>query len=175
MLFHICCGVCGFYPVKLLKKEFSNLTLYFFNPNIHPKKEYLKRLKYAKELSKIYNLPFIEGEYKINEWFDAINGLENEPESGKRCEICFKYRLEEVAKKTKKLGFRIFGTTLTISPYKDADIINKIGKELACKYKLKFYKANFKKQHGFKKSIELAKKYNFYRQNYCGCIFSKRA
>ncbi|MFQ5887369.1 MAG: epoxyqueuosine reductase QueH, partial [Candidatus Hydrothermarchaeales archaeon] len=116
----------------------------------------------------------IEGDYDIREWFKAIEGLEDEPERGKRCEICFKMRLEKTAEFAKDEEYQCFTTTLTISPQKDAKLINAIGDELSKRYNIEFLQADFKKKDGFKKSVELSKRYGLFRQNYCGCVFSKR-
>jgi len=168
---HICCANCGTVVVERLKDRFD-LTLFWYNPNIQPKREYKKRLVDVKRLAKIYSIPLIIGNYEVKKWFNMIRGFEKEPEGGKRCLICFKMRLEETVKYAQKNNFDYFTTTLTVGPQKNAKVINEIGKEIAQKYNLNFYEADFKKKDGFKRSVELSKKYNFYRQNYCGCIFS---
>ena len=173
LLLHICCANCGTVVIERLNEKF-NLTLFWYNPNIQPKYEYEKRLRDVKKLAKIYNLPLIIGSYNVKYWFDLVRGFEKEPEGGKRCPICFKMRLTRTAKYAQENGFSYFTTTLTVGPQKNAEIINKTGEEISKKYNLNFYKANFKKKDGFKRSIELSKKYDFYRQNYCGCIFSIR-
>lgn len=119
-------------------------------------------------------IKFIEDKYNHASWLSAVKGLEGEPEKGKRCEVCYKYRLEKTAEFAKQNGFDVFATTLSVSPHKSAEVINRLGKELAQKYGLEFYEADFKKQDGFKKAMTLARELNFYRQNYCGCEFSQR-
>ncbi|MEA2015102.1 MAG: epoxyqueuosine reductase QueH [Actinomycetota bacterium] len=173
ILLHVCCGPCSLHPYLLLKKDFE-ITFFFYNPNIHPKKEYLKRLEGARKVSDKYSVPFIIGEYEMKKWMKLTKHLKDEPEGGKRCELCFRIRLSKTADMTKKLGFDFFGTTLTVSPYNNQKAINSIGEEIALLRKIKFLKADFKKKDGFKKTTELSKKLNLYRQNYCGCIYSKR-
>jgi len=173
ILLHVCCGSCSLHPYFFLKKIFD-VTFFFYNPNIHPRKEYLKRLEGASAVSGKYSVPLIIGEYEIKEWMKLTRHLKNEPEGGKRCELCFKMRLVKTADMTKKLGLDFFGTTLTVSPHKNQEVINSIGEEIAFSRKIKFLRADFKKKDGFKKTTELSKKMNLYRQNYCGCIYSKR-
>lgn len=166
LLLHVCCGPCASYVIEFLKKKYD-ITLYFFNPNIEPKEEYLKRLDSAEKLADKFNLLLIEGNYNNDEWREFVKGFEKEPEGGKRCGLCFEFRLKRTAELADELGFDFFTTTLTISPYKDAKVINKIGK----KYD-KFLEFNF--SEGYKKSISLSKECGLYRQNYCGCLFSKK-
>jgi len=202
LLLHICCANCGTVPIEQLKHKYS-LILFWYNPNIYPHtklipcvfwkyfqnisklfnqkfgmgvnhlSEYEKRLADVKKLAKIYNIDLIVSNNGFKKWNKLVKGLEKEPEQGKRCDVCFKMRMEKTAQTAKKKGFDFFATTLTIGPQKKAKTINQIGKELETKYKINFYSADFKKKDGFKKSLELSKKYNFYRQNYCGCIYSK--
>ncbi len=170
---HACCAPCATHVVNVLREKYE-VVAYFYNPNIHPESEYHLRLKNMIKLAEVYELPLIVGEYEVDRWFKKIKGYENEREGGKRCEKCFELRLEETAKLAKEIGASIFTTTLTISPHKNAKTINSIGKNLADKYKIKFLEADFKKKDGFKKSVEESKRLGLYRQNYCGCIFSKR-
>lgn len=171
LLLHVCCANCATVPIELLRNEFE-LTLFWYNPNIYPRLEHKKRLTDVKKLAKLYKLDLIVNYTDFGKWVKLVRGLENEPEGGKRCEICFQMRLEKIAKMAKRKNFDYFATTLTIGPQKRAETINFLGEELAKKYGLKFYSADFKKQDGFKKSLELSRKYNFYRQNYCGCKYS---
>ncbi len=172
ILLHACCGVCAIYVSRLLKETFKEVILYFYNPNIYPLREYEKRFEAVKKVSKINQLRLISEKYKPEIWFRYIKGLEDEPEGGFRCQHCFKLRLEKTAQYAQKKNIEFFTTTLSVSPYKQADVINRIGQELSLKYNLKFFSANFKKNDGFKKTMELAKRYDLYRQKYCGCIFS---
>lgn len=176
LLLHVCCAPCSSYCLEYLSKYFR-VTVYYYNPNISIKEEYEHRLSEEKRL--IRSMPFknpvniIEGSYDPKEFFDAVKGLENEPEGGKRCEKCFALRLESSAKLTKELGFDYYTTTLTISPLKNADLLNSIGEKLAEKYGVSWLSSDFKKREGYKRSIELSKEYGLYRQNYCGCAFSR--
>ena len=173
LLLHVCCAPCSTHVINELKKDY-NLTLYFYNPNIHKEDEYKKRLKQVKKLASKLRLPLLIGKYNIDKWFKATKGQEKEPEGGKRCNTCFFLRLDDVAKLAKKHKFHSFTTTLTVSPYKNSTVINLIGKRLKDKYNVNFLESDFKKQGGYKKSIELSKKHNLYRQNYCGCLYSIR-
>ena len=157
--------------MERLRQEGYEVTGYFYNPNIQPLAEYLKRLQETKRLSRRENFPLIVGDYDVDEWFLKIKGLEKEPEkAGRRCARCFRFRLGRVAKLTKEKGFSAFTTTLTVSPHKDSEAINEIGRGVGTNL---FLTRDFKKQDGFKRAQELAKKYNLYHQNYCGCIYSK--
>lgn len=169
---HVCCGVCAGETINRLKRNFEEAILYFYNPNIEPFEEYRKRLEAAKKIAGLKGIKLAEGEYENNEWRNYIKGYEKEPEGGKRCDLCFKMRLEKTALFAKKNNCAIFATTLTMGPRKNAESINKIGREAADKYELKFLEEDFKKQKGFEKAIVLAKEHNLYRQNYCGCLFS---
>ena len=179
LLLHSCCGPCSSYVITYLKDHFD-ITVLYYNPNIYPYEEYLKRkeeqIKVITELKKISknNIDIMDCDYDNNKYEEKIKGLENEPEKGKRCEICYKIRIEKTANEAKKNNYDYFCTTLSVSPYKNATLINKIGKELEDIYKIKWLYSDFKKNDGYKKSIILSKKYNLYRQNYCGCIYSKR-
>lgn len=173
LLLHICCIGCGVYIVQTLKDEFD-IQLFFYNPNIFPKDEYDKRLAEIKKVAQIYNLEVIIGDYDHHKWLLQIRGHEQDAEKGERCLICYQARLIATAQMAKENNFQFFGTTLTISPHKDAAAIIKIGKDLEKEYGLRFLDKDFKKQDGFKKSAVLSKELGLYRQNYCGCEFSKR-
>lgn len=177
LLLHVCCAPCSSYCLEYLSKYFD-ITVYFYNPNISIADEYNYRLSEEKRLVSL--MPFehpvkvIEGEYLPKDYFEYVKGLENEPEGGKRCEKCFRLRLESSARYAKEHGFDYFTTTLTISPLKNAQLLNSIGAELAEKYGIPWLYSDFKKREGYKRSIILSKEYDLYRQNYCGCVFSKR-
>jgi predicted adenine nucleotide alpha hydrolase (AANH) superfamily ATPase len=173
ILLHICCAPCATYSIERVLKDGYQVIGYFYNPNIQPLNEYKRRLKEVKKLAKIMELTIYFGNYNLKEWFRRIKGLEKEPEGGKRCEQCFKMRLEQTAIFAIEKNIKFFTTTLTISPHKNSELIHRIGREIGDKYGLEFLPYNFKKKDGFKKSIILSKKFNLYRQNYCGCIFSK--
>ena len=177
ILLHSCCAPCSSYVIEYLTNYF-NITILYYNPNISPYEEYLKRKK--EQIKLINTIPtknkinILDCDYNNNLYKEQIKGLEQEPEKGARCTICFNLRLEYTAKKSKENNYDYFGTTLTVSPYKNSALINSIGKELSKKYNIKWLYSDFKKNNGYKRSIELSKEYNLYRQNYCGCIYSKR-
>lgn len=171
MLLHACCGPCSTHVIETLKPNYE-LTLFFYNPNIYPKDEYLKRLEAVKKVSKEMRVPLIIDEYDQYAWNNAVRGFEGEPEGARRCEFCFRLRLEVTAEYAKKHNYDVYCTTLTISPSKNASLINDIGRELQTEYYIDFLEADFKKDNGYQKSIELSKKLGLYRQTYCGCIYS---
>ncbi len=173
LLLHTCCAPCSPYVIELLQGEFE-VSAFFYNPNIHPLEEYQLRLKEMEQFCKNIGVELIIGRYDIDQWFQITKGMENEKEGGKRCELCFKMRLDKSACIAQKNDFQHFTTTLTVSPHKNAMVINQLGHELQKKSCATFYEADFKKHDGFKKSCELSKKHGFYRQNYCGCMYSQR-
>ncbi len=176
ILLHSCCAPCACYPLRELLSQGYQVTLFYYNPNIHPFEEYRARLAELKNyLAKLGNLELIEGDYEVEKWFKLIKGLEHEPERGKRCDICYRMRLERTAQLAKQKKFDYFGSTLSISPHKKADVISRLGEELAAKYQIKFFDRDWKKKDGFKISCQISREENFYRQDYCGCIFSKLA
>ena len=175
LLLHSCCAPCSSAILEFLQ-EYFEITVYFFNPNINFEEEYLKRLEEQKEYHKKrgYKINVVEGEYNPEiDFFQKVKGLENEREGGKRCYQCYNLRLEETAKKAQELGYDYFTTVLSISPMKNAQWINEIGEELGKKYGIKFLNGDFKKKSRYLRSIEISKEYELYRQDYCGCIFSK--
>lgn len=176
LLLHSCCAPCSSYVLEYLSQYF-NITVLYYNPNISPKEEYICRLNEEKRLIKEMTfknpVKILDCDYNVDEFFAVAKGFEKEPEGGKRCEKCFDLRLDFTAKTAKENGFDYFATTLTISPLKNANLINEIGEILAEKYSVKYLCSDFKKKEGYKRSITLSKEYNLYRQNYCGCIFSK--
>lgn len=172
MLLHICCGPCSTHVVNLLQEEFA-LTGYFYNPNIAPAEEFARRRAALEEYARSAALTVIHPSYLPSEWLSRIAGLEQEPEGGARCLVCFRMRLERAAAQARADGYAYFATTLSVGPRKCARTINSIGRELADHYGVQFYEADFKKQHGFTRSVELSKVLGLYRQGYCGCIYSK--
>ena len=176
LLLHACCAPCSSYCLEYLSQYFEIGVLYY-NPNISPASEYEKRINELKRL--VAQMPMknkvtvIDGRYVPSEFHDAVKGLEKEPEGGARCMVCYELRLKEAALYAKQLGFDYFTTTLTISPLKSSKKINEIGQRLQEEYGVKFLPSDFKKKEGFKRSIQLSHEYNLYRQNYCGCEFSK--
>jgi len=171
IVLHICCGVCAAGVVDRLTREGHELLGFFYNPNIHPREEYERRLAVARRVAKEFGFPLEVAPYLPDEWFASTRSLENEPEGGKRCKVCFRLRLNKTYEFLKNSGADAFTTTLTISPRKSAAIVNKIGQEIG---EGKFLARDFKKQAGFQRAMELAKKWELYRQNYCGCIYSLR-
>ena len=173
LLLHVCCAPCSTYPVITLRDEFD-IELFYYNPNIHPEEEHRTRLDEAEKYAAKIGVILHKSEYEADAWFRATSGLQNEPEGGDRCEICYRMRLGKTAQFAAANGFDYFATTLSISPHKDADMINRLGEMIADMYMLKFYSADFKSNDGFKKSAQMSKEAGLYRQNYCGCQYSKK-
>ncbi|MDE6834633.1 MAG: epoxyqueuosine reductase QueH [Ruminococcus sp.] len=174
LLLHVCCAPCSSHTLCILERYF-NITLYFCNPNISPESEFIYRLNELKRLvSEMHlDIEIIEEEYNPEIFYKLAEGLENLPERSERCQKCISHRLEMSAQKAKLLNCDYFTTTLTISPHKDCTFINQCGADISDKYGVDYLFSDFKKHDGYKHSIELSRKYNLYRQNYCGCIYSK--
>ena len=173
LLLHSCCGPCSSYVLEYLTRYFE-VCLSYYNPNIQPRTEYELRLEnQLKVLERIPGVTLAPCGYDGGAYDEAVRGLENEPEGGARCTECFALRLDFAAREAKRLGCDYFATTLTVSPHKDAQRINAIGEALAGKYGVKWLPADFKKRDGYKRSIELSREFGLYRQNYCGCLYSK--
>ena len=172
ILLHACCAVCAGYPLQLLSSLGYTPIVYFCNPNIHPKEEYDRRLKELILYCGKKNIDLIPEEDASDIWFEYVKGFENEPEKGKRCIKCFEFRMDKTAQKAINLGIGNFSTTLMISPHKIRKDIVDAGNRAAVKYNLKFVDTDFRKQNGHLKTMAIAKEENFYRQNYCGCIYS---
>ncbi len=172
LLLQSCCGPCSSYVLEYMTQYFD-VTLLFYDPNIRPEAEYEKRLATLKQLLSAMPMDhppaLIEPGWRGGEFEAAAKGLEQEPEGGKRCAVCFRLRLEETARQAAAGGFDWFGTTLTVSPHKNAEVINRIGAELGEKYGVKWLPSDFKKRNGYLRSIQLSKQYGLYRQEYCGC------
>ncbi len=176
LLLHACCAPCSSAVLERIAKYFD-ITILYYNPNITQQEEYEKRLKEIENFVKkinIKNIKVLRGRYNPKEFFDIATGLEEEKERGKRCYKCYELRLEETAKIAEQKNFDYFTTTLSISPHKNSNWLNEIGQNLNKKYIPKYLYADFKKKNGYKRSIELSKKYHLYRQDYCGCIYSKK-
>ena len=173
MLVHICCSVDSHYFLQKLKTQFpeEKLTGFFYDPNIHPYSEYYLRLLDVKRSCKMLNIELIEGEYDFENWLDAVKGLENEPEKGSRCSVCFDRRFEVSAKKASQLGLKSFTSTLLTSPKKSLKQLEKAGDFLAKKHGISFYAPDYRKASGTQEQNILAKKDSLYRQDYCGCMF----
>lgn len=176
LLLHACCAPCSSAVLERLASHFK-ISILYYNPNITEEKEYQKRLDELKNfISKLtfkYPINIIDSRYEPKEFFQIAKGLEKEKERGKRCYKCYELRLEETAKVAKEKNFDFFATTLTLSPYKMTSWLNEIGEKLSEKYQANYLYSDFKKKNGYKRSIELSKEYNLYRQDYCGCIYSK--
>lgn len=176
LLLHSCCAPCSSYVLMFLSKYFK-ITLLYYNPNIFPEEEYVKRVteqeRLINEMSFDNPVTFLEGRYVPQEFFDIASEYAGEPEGGERCFRCYELRMREAAKMACEGGFDYFATTLSISPLKNADKINEIGQKLEGEYKVKHLPSDFKKKNGYKQSVELSKEYGLYRQNFCGCIYSK--
>lgn len=177
LLLHACCAPCSSACLEYLYNHFA-ITVFYYNPNISPKAEFDKRLfeekRLISEMLSNADIKVIEGDYNYNDFLEISKGLEHIREGGERCFKCYQLRLEETARLAREKGFDYFCTTLSISPLKNAQKINEIGYELAEKYGVKWLPSDFKKKEGYKRSIELSKQYNLYRQNFCGCVFSKK-
>ncbi|UCC38625.1 MAG: epoxyqueuosine reductase QueH [Candidatus Aminicenantes bacterium] len=173
ILVHICCAPDALYVMDLLRGEYD-ASGYFYNPNIHPQEEYELRLEETRKVAQTLNFRLIEDAYDNEEWFKMTKKFKDEPEKGKRCDVCYAIRLKKTAQKASKLGFDVFTTVMSLSPWKKADVLNQMGKMFGHKYKINFLEADFKKKDGFRKSVELSKHHDLYRQDYCGCIYSKK-
>ena len=169
ILLHICCGICAGYSAERLRQDGFQVRGFFYNPNIYPTEEYKKRLEVARTVAQNLSFELLEGPYEADEWLSLSETLKNEPEGGKRCELCFRLRLAKTAAKAQELNIPFFTTTLTISPHKDASVINRVGKELSPEG---FKEYDFKKKDGFKKTTQIAKKLDLYHQHYCGCVYT---
>lgn len=179
LLLHSCCAPCSSAVLEKLQEIFE-ITVFYYNPNISEDTEYRKRVEEQKRLIEAFNrkkpdciIKIIDGDYEPQEFYAIAKGLENCPEGGERCFKCYALRLEKTARLAKELKFDYFTTTLTISPLKNAVKLNEIGEEMALKYETSFLPSDFKKKEGYKRSIELSREYGLYRQNFCGCAFSK--
>ena len=176
LLLQSCCGPCSSYVLEALTPYFR-VTVLYYNPNIQPRAEYDLRLENQRKIIAALPTPsavdILECDYDGEKYDAAVKGLEAEPEGGARCTVCFRLRLEETAKRASELGYDWFCTTLTVSPHKDAERLNQIGRTLGERYGVPFLPSDFKKREGYKRSIQLSKEYELYRQDYCGCLYSK--
>ncbi|MBP3273012.1 MAG: epoxyqueuosine reductase QueH [Ruminococcus sp.] len=177
LLLHSCCAPCSSYTLEYLS-QYLSITVFYYNPNISPEEEFRKRVS---ELTRLISemplknpVKFIEGEYIPAEFYELVKGMEDVPEGGERCFLCYRQRLEKTASLAAEMGFDYFGTTLSISPYKNAQKLGEISEELSEVYAVKALPLDLKKRGGYKRSIELSSEYSLYRQDYCGCVFSRR-
>ena len=174
LLLHSCCGPCSSAVIERLIKDYD-VTVFYFNPNITDEPEYVHRRDEQRRLiEEAYpDVKFIEGKYDPAEFYLAASGLEGEPEGGRRCEKCFILRLKETARLAAEQCYDCFDTTLTVSPHKNYEVISAVGRQMEALYGVKYLSGNYKKQNGYMRSVELSRQYSLYRQNYCGCEFSK--
>ena len=171
VLLHSCCGPCSTAVIEKLLPNFD-VTVFYYNPNIDPKEEYEHRKSEQIRLCNSLGVKVIEGDYIPEEYYEAVKGFEDEPEGGARCRECFYLRLKKTAELAKKLGFDFFDTTLSVSPHKNFNVINEVGSLISKEIGIDFLGGNYKKQDGYKRSVELSKEYELYRQDYCGCKFA---
>ncbi|MBQ8459663.1 epoxyqueuosine reductase QueH [bacterium] len=174
ILLHACCGICSGYPISYLQDMGYRVSVYFYNPNIYPQEEYQKRLNAEKTICEHFNCELIEGEFNPEVYYNYVQGYENEPEKGKRCDKCFELRLKNTANKAKEMGIKTFTTSIVISPHKNYEKLTKIGQKIAQQAGIEYLDINFRKNDGFLKTNEISKSLNLYRQNYCGCKFAMR-
>lgn len=173
MLLHVCCAPCSPYVVSKLREEYD-VTLYFYNPNIHPIAEYEARVNELRGWCQAAGLDLIVDDYDLKRWFSATKGLEEEPEKGARCEVCFDVRLGQTAYVASVKGYDLFGAVLTVSPHKESVVVNRVGKRHEEISGVTFLEADWKKKDGAKLTTMLARDLDFYRQDYCGCVYSLR-
>ena len=176
LLLHSCCAPCSSYCLETLSEDFA-ITVFYYNPNIYPEEEYWKRVREQERfiglLPAKHKISFLEGNYEKERFYETVKGMEKIPEGGERCFACYRLRLSEAIKEAEKGGFDYVTTTLTISPLKNAPLINQIGAAKAEEYGVFYLPSDFKKRGGYQRSIVLSKTYHLYRQDYCGCVFSK--
>lgn len=178
LLLHSCCGPCSTHCIHCLS-EYFRVTVYYYNPNIYPPKEYRMRAdeqaRFVREFTARYPLEFVEGEYDSERFYRMARGMEELPEGGGRCFACYELRMRSAAEYAAEHGFDFFTTTLSVSPLKNAEKLNEIGARLEREYSpLRYLYSDFKKKDGYKRSCELSREYGMYRQDYCGCVFSMR-
>lgn len=175
LLLHSCCAPCSSYCIEYLS-QFFYVTVFYYNPNIYPDEEYYHRVKeqqrFIKDFPTKYPVKFIEGDYDKSSFYEIAKGLEKEPEKGKRCHRCYDLRLRRTATIAKEKGFDFFSTTLTISPMKDSQVLNEIGASIGKELGVDWLYSDFKKREGYKRSTEISREYDMYRQDYCGCVYS---
>ena len=175
LLLHSCCAPCSSFCIEYLSQYF-HVTVFYYNPNIYPDDEYYHRVKeqqrFINEFPTKYPVDFIEGDYDKSSFYDIAKGLEKEPEKGKRCHKCYDLRLRRTATVAKEKMFDFFSTTLTISPMKDSQVLNEIGEAIGKELGVNWLYSDFKKKEGYKRSTEISKEYDMYRQDYCGCVYS---
>ena len=174
ILLHACCAICSAHPINELKNSGYEVIVYFYNPNIFPLEEYNLRLEAQRQLCKHFDVKLIEPEYTPDEYLNLVKGYEHCPEKGDRCKLCFNLRLNATAEKAKELGINLITTSIVISPHKNFSTLSEIGKNISQQHNIEYLSIDFKKKDGFLKTNKISKELKLYRQNYCGCKFSKR-
>jgi len=174
LLVHICCAPDALYVFGVLRESYD-VTGFFSNANIHPREEYDLRLEEARRVARTAGVPLIEDDYDPDAWFRLTRKFKDEPEKGRRCDVCYAARLRRTAERAAREGFDGFTTVMSLSPWKKAAVMNRIGRQFAARHGLTFLEADFKKKDGFKKSVDLSKAHGLYRQDYCGCLYSREA
>jgi predicted adenine nucleotide alpha hydrolase (AANH) superfamily ATPase len=174
ILVHVCCAPDALYVIGVLKADYE-VTGFFSNSNIHPRREYDLRLEEARKVSRTLAVPLLEDAYEPEAWFALTRKFKDEPEKGRRCDICYATRLARTADTAARQGFDAFATVMSLSPWKKAAVMNRIGRQFAARYGVAFLAADFKKKDGFKKSVDLSRAQGLYRQDYCGCLYSLTA
>lgn len=173
LLAHACCAPDALYVFGLLKEDFE-VTGFFYNPNIHPEAEFNLRLEETRKVARWLGLPLVEAGYDVERWMKLTEKFKDEPEKGRRCDICYAMRLRRTAEQAAASGFDYFATVMSLSPWKKADVLNRLGRMFSWRFKVRYLEADFKKKDGFRKSVELSRARGLYRQDYCGCLYSLR-
>ncbi len=172
ILVHVCCAPDALYVLGLLRAEYE-VEGYFSNSNIHPEEEFRLRLEEARKVSRHLALPLREDSYDPERWFAVTRKFKDDPEKGRRCDLCYALRLGRTAEEAAREGFDLFSTVMTLSPWKKAGVLNRMGRQFGTRFGIGFLEADFKKKDGFRKSLELGRALGLYRQNYCGCLYSR--
>jgi len=173
ILVHFCCAPDALYVAGLLREEYE-VSGFFYNPNIHPEEEYRKRLQETRKVADLLEIELLTGPYEDVRWMKLAEKYRDEPEKGRRCDVCYAMRLGRTAEAAAGGGFEFFTTVMSLSPWKKAEVLNRIGRMFAAKHRLRFLEANFKKKDGFRESLVLSRSRGLYRQNYCGCLYSRK-
>jgi predicted adenine nucleotide alpha hydrolase (AANH) superfamily ATPase len=174
ILVHVCCAPDALYVFGLLKGDYE-VAGFFSNSNVHPREEYDLRLEEARKVARAHDVPLIEDDYDPDGWLRLTRKFKDEPEKGRRCDVCYAARLGRTAERAAREGFEAFATVMSLSPWKKAAVMNRIGRQFAARHRLIFLEADFKKKDGFKKSVDLSRAHGLYRQDYCGCLYSRAA
>lgn len=174
ILVHVCCAPDALFVFGVLKEDYD-VTGFFSNSNIHPREEHKLRLGEARKVAGRLDVPLVEDAYDPDRWFSLTDKFKDEPEKGRRCDVCYALRLGRTAERAARGGFDLFATVMSLSPWKKAAVLNRIGRQFGARHGVRFLEADFKKKDGFKKSVELGRTHELYRQDYCGCLYSLHA